>query len=169
MTEKSGLADRHLRLVAGLWFAAWIGSASLLVSLVVSLIVAKYSKGNPLPPRETWLAFGLVLGAAGVAGGWLGAKLLKRGTSAVEAVRRGAWIGILTGVAQVFLGSLLRRATFGDSVPPGSLYSAVGLGLAMSAVFRAGWLLPIGALAGSSLVRVTQLVRTSERDGSEHD
>lgn len=165
MTERAALADRHLRLLAGLWFAAWMGSASLLMSLVVSVLMTKYSRGTPLPQLDKWLAFGLVLGTASVAGGWLGPELLKRGTSAVEAVRRGAWIGILTGLAQVLLGVLLKRViTFEGSPSPGSLYTA-GLWLVMSAVFRAGWLLPIGALAGSSLVRVTQLIGRSEREG----
>jgi hypothetical protein len=167
MTEKSGLAERHPRLVAGLWFAAWIGSASLLMSFVISLIMTRFSANNPLFPRETWLALGLLLGIAAVVGGWLGAKLLKPGSSAAEAVRRGAWIGILTGVAQVILGVLLRRATLGGALPPGALYSVAGL--AMSAAFRAGWLLPIGALAGSSLGRVTRLVGRSDRNGREHD
>ena len=167
MTERVGLAERHRRLVAGLWFATWIGSASLLVSLVISLIMTRFSTNNPLFPRETWLAFALLLAVAGVVGGWLGAKLLKPGSSAAEAVRRGAWIGILTGVAHVILGALLKPPRLGGALPPGALYSVAGL--AMSAAFRAGWLLPIGALAGSSLVRVTRLVRRSDRNGREHD
>jgi hypothetical protein len=159
VTERFALVERNPRLVAGLWFATFIGSASLLMSLAISFLVTRLAQ-SPRLPSAWWLGLGLHFAATAVVGGWLGAGLLKPGASTAEAVRRGGWIGILTGVAQTLVGVLLQQAiTFESLQEAGSWYSAARL--AMSAFFRAGWLLPIGVLAGSCLVRVTQIARRS--------
>lgn len=149
--ERVGLVERHPRLIAGAWFATFIGATSLLLSLVIALRVTRFSKSDVSFWAQSTLGFGILLGAAAVAGGWLGAALLKRDTPAAEAVRRGSWIGLLAGVAQVLLAALLKLAVSFEG-----LHWYTASGIAFSLFFRAGWLLPMGALAGTCLVRVTR-------------
>lgn len=105
MTGTAVLTQRHPRLIAGLWFGSFVGLTQLIVGLALQLTL-RGLKVSGWPPAMA-LPNGCLIVVAVCVGAWLGPTLLTRDVSGAEGARRGAWIGIVTGMVAALLAGIL--------------------------------------------------------------
>lgn len=165
MTQRTGLLAGHPRLLAGLWFAASFVAAQLILELAFRSWVSSLNRGGRPPAVPGSGSSLLMLAAAGAGvGAWLGAKLLDPDADTIEGVRRGAWIGIVTGIGAALIALAVVIVN-----PPGNRpavsYWFSPLLIVVGALFQAGRLLPVGALAGWCLVRANRFGSKREDRG----
>jgi hypothetical protein len=107
---------------------------------------------NPGLPNSLTQTDGVLLLVAGCVGARLGPGLLAPGVGPAEVVRRGAWIGLLTGFVFTPLSTVaLWVASLGTPRDPAWIGAIL---LALQTCFLAGWLLPVGVVAAWCFVRL---------------
>ena len=151
MKRHSAFGDRHPRWMAGLWFSTFLVGARLILYLAFALMVPRAVLSGALSSSRV-PTDALLLLVAGCIGSRLGSGLLAPGVEPAEVVRRGAWIGLLTGLVFTPLGAAARWA-----VSPGKPHDSAWVGailISLQACFLAGWLLPIGVVAAWCFVRL---------------
>ncbi len=151
MKRRSVFGDRHPRWIAGLWFSTFLVASRLTYNFAVQMTVSRAVASLGLPSSQL-PTYALLLLVAGCVGARLGSGLLAPDVEPAEVVRRGGWIGLLTGLVFTPLGAVAQwLASLGSPHDPPWVG---GVLLALQACFLAGWLVPVGALAAWCFVRV---------------
>ena len=151
MKRHFAFGDRHPRWIAGLWFSTSLVGARLILNFAFALMAPRAVLSRALPNSQL-PTYALLLLAAGCIGGHLGSGLLAPGMEPAEVVRRGAWIGLLTGVVFTPLGAAAQWAvSLGKPRDPAWVGGTL---IALQACFLAGWLLPVGVVAAWCFVRL---------------
>lgn len=151
MKRRSAFGDRHPRWIAGLWFSTILVASRLMFSFAVRAMMSGAGANLGLPDSLT-LTDGVLLLIAGCVGARLGPGLLAPGVGPAEVVRRGAWIGLLTGFVFTPLSAFaLWVASLGTPRDPAWVGAVL---LAIQTFFLAGLLLPIGVVAAWCFVRL---------------
>ena len=145
----------HPRLGAGLWFGSCLALGSLACLLLVGAISFAFFRAARVVPPVSVVTLGAFFLTAMGAGSFFGKRLITSnpGPMASDGYRIGAIVGLFSGLLSGAVGMLTSVWGFWRSAGSDGALSGIAMMIGVS-IIRSLTYLPVGVLAGWSLVRL---------------